>query len=123
DYKTGNVDSIVLQEMEELFENNRKKPKKEILQALIYSFIYKKNYSPKQPLTPAIYSLSKLFGDNFNPSLRKEKAPLVFQDIEDEFFARLQELITEMFSPATEFVQTPHESACVYCAYNKICQR
>jgi hypothetical protein len=42
DYKTGNVESFSFKEVEELFEKDKEKPKKEILQALIYCLIYQR---------------------------------------------------------------------------------
>lgn len=123
DYKTGNVEAFTINNLEELFEKNSKKPKKEILQALIYCLVYMKNNKTHDSLSPAIYSLRKVFEENFNPSLKIDKAQLIFKDIEEEFTVKLQELITEMLTPASGFSQTPHKEVCKYCAYNKICQR
>ena len=54
DYKTGNVESLSLKEVEEIFEKNLEKPKKEILQALMYCMIYKKNSGTMNSLQPEI---------------------------------------------------------------------
>lgn len=123
DYKTGNVDSLSLEDIDELFEEYKEKPKKEILQALVYSFIYKKKNNTRQNVTPTVYSLRKLFDVKFEPEIKMDKKPLIFQEIEGAFSEKLQELITQIFSPVAQYTQTPHEKNCQYCAYNKICQR
>ncbi len=123
DYKTGNVESFVFNDLDELFEKDREKPKKEILQALIYCLVYKKNTEETGELQPAIYSLRKLFEENFAPEIKKNGKAVSFQEIESEFTEQLQLLVSEIFSISGTFNQTPHEKYCQYCPYNKICQR
>lgn len=123
DYKTGNVESFVFNELDELFEKDREKPKKEILQALIYSLVYKENSEETGELQPAIYSLRKLFEENFSPEIKQNGKAVSFQEIESEFTEQLQLLVSEIFSKSGKFYQTPHEKYCQYCPYNKICQR
>lgn len=123
DYKTGNVESFVFNDLDELFEKDREKPKKEILQALIYCLVYKKNTKETGELQPAIYSLRKLFEENFASEIKKNGKAVSFQEIESEFTEQLQFLVSEIFSNSGTFYQTPHEKYCQYCPYNKICQR
>jgi ATP-dependent exoDNAse (exonuclease V) beta subunit len=123
DYKTGNVESFSFKELDELFEKDKEKPKKEILQALIYCLIYKKNTGETTDLQPSIYSLRKLFEENFSPEIKRNNQIFSFQDIEEEFTDKLQTLVTEMLSESGRFYQTPHVKFCQYCPYNKICQR
>ncbi|MCA1760180.1 MAG: PD-(D/E)XK nuclease family protein, partial [Bacteroidales bacterium] len=106
-----------------LFEKDKEKPKKEILQALIYCLIYQKNTGESADLQPAIYSLRKLFDENFSPEIKMNNQTFSFQDIEEEFTEQLQTLVAEMLSDLGTFYQTPHEKFCQYCPYNKICQR
>ncbi|MGM0622123.1 MAG: PD-(D/E)XK nuclease family protein, partial [Bacteroidota bacterium] len=123
DYKTGNVDSLSFQNVDELFEKDLEKPKKEILQALIYSKALNENLNEKTDIQPAIYSLRKLFGEKFEPEIKFNKQPVVFQEVEDEFTEHLKLLVSELFSDETTYYQTPHEKLCQYCPYAKICQR
>ncbi|HDR52546.1 MAG TPA: PD-(D/E)XK nuclease family protein, partial [Mariniphaga anaerophila] len=123
DYKTGNVESFSFKEVEELFEKDNEKPKKEILQALIYCLAYKENTRETSDLKPAIYSLRELFKGNFAPEIKRNFQPFSFQEIEGEFTEQLSHLIVEIFSGSGRFYQTPHEKFCQYCPYNKICQR
>ena len=74
-------------------------------------------------LQPAVYSLRKLFDEDFDPVLKMNKNPFFFGEVEEEFIEKLKELITEIFSPANHYYQTPHIKNCQYCSYNKICQR
>ncbi len=123
DYKTGNVDSLSFNEVDELFEKDKEKPKKEILQALVYSLIFKKNTGASGEIQPAIYSLRKFFEENFSPEIKLGKNPLSFEEVEEEFTEKLKQLVEEIFSAETIYSQTPHENYCTYCPYNKICQR
>ncbi len=123
DYKTGNVESFSMSEVGELFEKDKEKPKKEILQALIYCHIFQQNSEVEGDLQPAVYSLRKLFEENFSPELKMNRTPLVYQDVQEEFLENMQELITEIFSADLQYYQTSHVKYCQYCSYNKICQR
>ncbi len=123
DYKTGNVESFTLNEVAELFEKDNDKPKKEILQALIYCHVFQNDSGVREDLQPAVYSLRKLFDEKFSPDLKMNKNPLLYQVVQQEFTEKLQELVAEIFSDEVQYYQTPHEKYCKYCSYNKICQR
>jgi hypothetical protein len=123
DYKTGHVETMTFKEIDELFEKDKEKPKKEILQTLIYCLVYKKDAGETSDLQPAIYSLRELFKENFDPEIKRNFLPLSFKEIENEFTGKLESLVSEMLSGLGRFYQTPHEKFCQYCPYNKICQR
>jgi ATP-dependent helicase/DNAse subunit B len=124
DYKTGNVSSKSFYAYDELFEKDKKDPKKEILQALIYCLAYKKATGYSGTIKPGIYSLREFFKkDTFDPYIKFNREILSFGETEDEFEEKLKILIEEIFSVPGQFYQTPHKSVCKYCPYNKICQR
>jgi CRISPR/Cas system-associated exonuclease Cas4 (RecB family) len=123
DYKTGNVTSFSFKALDELFEHDLEKPKKEILQALIYSLVYKDEKDIEDEIQPAIYSLRKLFGEKFAPEIKYNSKPIVFQELEQEFRDKMHDLVAEIYSPTTTYSQTPHEKVCQNCPYNRICQR
>lgn len=123
DYKTGNVTSFTFKALEELFENDLEKPKKEILQALIYSLVYKDDEDVEAEIQPAIYSLRRLFDEKFAPEIKYNSKPFAFQSLESEFRDKMQDLVAEIYSASTTYSQTPHEKVCQNCPYNKICQR
>lgn len=122
DYKTGYVKSNSFNEVDELFEREAKDPKKEILQALIYSWILNQQ-SDEKHILPAIYSLRNFFNDNFNPYIKFNRNELIFDEIKEEFEEKLKELVGEIYSAENSFSQTPHFDNCRYCPYREICQR
>ena len=122
DYKTGYVKSTVFKEVEELFARNLKDPKKEVLQAMIYTWILSVN-SKETDFQPAIYGLRNLFKDNYNHDVRWDKHGFSFSELKEDFVSELKSLLTEIYSTENSFVQTPHLEHCKYCAYKSICQR
>ena len=123
DYKTGNVDSLSFKNLEELFEKDLKKHKKEILQALIYTCVLSRNKTNENEFQPVIYSLRKFFDETYSPEISWGKQDFSFQEIEAEFLGHLKGLVQEILSPENVFTQTPYVEKCQYCPYNKICQR
>jgi len=123
DYKTGNVTSFTFKALDELFEKDLEKPKKEIFQALIYSLVYKDEKDVEDEIQPAIYSLRKLFDEKFAPEIKYNSKPFAFQELEQEFRDKMHELVAEIYSPTATYSQTPHEKVCQNCPYNRICQR
>jgi hypothetical protein len=117
------VDSLSFNEVEELFERDNEPSKKEILQALVYCHIYKGNLNEDAELQPAIYSLRKLFDDNFYPEIKRNKSSFIYRDVESEFMEKLHLLVSEIFSPDNHFAQTLNEKNCKYCSFNKICRK
>ncbi len=122
DYKTGNVGSLAFKDVEELFRKNEKSPKKEILQALIYSIVVQ-DCTGETDIKPAIFSLRKLFSDNFDPTLKMDKTELKISAVKEEFTEKLKMLLAEIYASTGNYGQTPHIEHCNYCAYNSICQR
>jgi len=123
DYKTGNVDSLSFKDIAELFNKETEKPKKEILQSLLYCFILKENIGDNYPLIPAVYSLRDSFKDNFSTEIKFDRKNFYFQDIEEEFISQVKSLISEIFTCPPEYRQTSNERVCSYCPYKSICQR
>lgn len=122
DYKTGNVKSKSFKEVADLFTKDLKDPKKEVLQAMVYTWILSKDLNETE-FRPGIYSLKDLFKDNFNPEISWEKHDFSFNELMEDFVAELKILLHEIYSSENIFYQTPHKEHCAYCAYNAICQR
>ncbi|HPF51526.1 MAG TPA: PD-(D/E)XK nuclease family protein [Draconibacterium sp.] len=122
DYKTGNVDSISFKEVAKLFQRDEKSPKKEILQALIYSWGISDGITDSR-VQPAIYSLRKLFDKSFDPEIKMDKQAVDFNEIEVDFEAELNALVSEIYSPDTVFTQTAYIEKCKYCPYKGICRK
>lgn len=122
DYKTGNVKTLAFKEIGELFNRDEKDPKKEILQALIYSWEISDEKQVGE-IRPAIYSLRKFFDTSFDPEVKMDKNAFDFKEIEEDFETGLKALVAEIYSPKTVFVQTQHSDKCKYCPYKAICRR
>jgi ATP-dependent exoDNAse (exonuclease V) beta subunit len=122
DYKTGNVNSTDFKLVDELFEKDKKDPKKEILQAMIYTLILSAQ-SNETKLQPAIYSLRNLFKENFNPNVTWEKHDFSFSELKEDFVMGLKSVLAEIYSSDSKFFQTKHVEHCRYCAFKTICQR
>jgi CRISPR/Cas system-associated exonuclease Cas4 (RecB family) len=122
DYKTGVVKAFSFKTVEELFERDLKDPKKEILQALIYTWALSSE-SKDLNIQPAIYSLRELFKENYSPNIKWNKNDFSFQELQEQLVSNLKELVSEIYSAENTFYQTSHTDKCKYCAYNKICQR
>ena len=122
DYKTGTVKYTNFSTIEELFVHQPKDAKKEILQALIYSWIYSQQTS-RENIVPGIYGLRNFFIDKFDPYIKFNKSEFKFHEIKAEFEENLLDLVTEIYSTQNKFTQTPHLANCSYCPYREICQR
>ena len=123
DYKTGNVEALAISQLSDLFEQDKENNRKEILQALIYCMVYSESSGELSAVQPAIYSLRKLFGENFSPDIKINGGKLLYHDIKDEFRDELTKMLSEMLSGSRSYSQTPHVKYCGYCAYRKVCQR
>jgi ATP-dependent helicase/DNAse subunit B len=123
DYKTGNVGSLSFKTMEDLFEKDVKSTRKEILQALFYTFVLSRNHRNETAFQPVIYSLRQFFSENYSPEIRRDNQNFLFSELEEEFLNFLKSVVEEILSPENRFVQTRHEEKCRYCPYRKICRR
>jgi len=122
DYKTGFVANSMFKTVDDLFLYDEKKPKKEILQALIYTWVFNAENSESK-VQPAIYALRNLFGKDFNPEIKWNKHEFNWQELEPEFLLNVKNLVGDIYSADTVFKQTEHVEKCVYCAFHTICQR
>lgn len=122
DYKTGNVKSMSFKAVDELFKRGVKEPKKEVLQAMIYTWVLSE-ITKETDIQPVIYSLRELFREKFNPKITWAQREFSFPELKEGFVAELKSLLTEIYSAENSFVQTPHAEHCKYCPYKSICQR
>lgn len=122
DYKTGGVKTLSFKEIPELFVRDEKDPKKEILQAMIYSWGISKE-GQFSNVRPAIYTLRNLFDAKFDPYIKRNRDPFDFGEVEEEFETELSGLLSEIFSEQNIFSQTEFAEKCQYCPYKGICRR
>ena len=123
DYKTGVADLSVTK-IEELFETDKfKNSKKAIFQMLLYSIIFKQNYSTFnfEPLLFITTNLNEEYSGNIK--IGKEFVNNFSAEIFGDFENFLVELLEEIFDKNIPFTQTDKFDSCMYCDYIGICGR
>lgn len=120
DYKTGRGD-LGFSDFDDMFDTSKSNRKSHILQVFFYALAYK---NTSLPVVPAIYYLRDVFNENYDPRLIYNKEPMNnVEGMMDEFTARLNNLIEEIFNPDIPFSQTENEAICKWCAFKDICRR
>lgn len=125
DYKTGNLSGsdLACNQLDELFEPDTKNLKKEIIQALVYSYILKKDFFGDKQVTATVYAILKLNDETFHPEVRVAKQVMEIGNLMPQWEELLKELLSEIFSAAGTFTQTSDGDRCRYCPYTEICRR
>jgi CRISPR/Cas system-associated exonuclease Cas4 (RecB family) len=125
DYKTGSLQSasLAFRSCEELFDTLKKNVKKESIQSLIYAYILHKERYLGQPVSASVFSILNLKDPGFNMAVRMNSQPVEISVIENEFYRHLQEVLSEIYSPATVFSQTEFPERCQYCPYQAFCRK
>ncbi len=123
DYKTGNVKTLGFYDLKDVFDSEQKDPKKEIFQALYYSYIIKSYYLGNDAISAGVYDLKQLFSDKFDPLIKYNRKPLLFNSMVETYELELKGLLSEMFSADNEFGQTEYQDHCRQCPYKSICHR
>lgn len=144
DYKTGSVDSMSIATLADLFDSQKHKNNKAILQVLMYCYFLR--HKPAKPVTSAMTpyvvkvralssDMDKMMdwlatGDVANPSRlahiggKKEGKVLVYEgDVEQEFERLLTAKISEIFDLDVPFVQVSVPKTCESCDFKNICRR
>jgi hypothetical protein len=128
DYKTGSVADMI-NSIDELFVDDRKKDSDGWLQTLIYCEAYLAN-KPVKVVRPSVYKIKKLGGGILSDKLKLKtdsKHEIVVDDykiIRDEFLNCLKEINTKIFSIDEPFSMTTDiRGKCLYCPYKALCMR
>ncbi|NLX27923.1 MAG: hypothetical protein GXY59_03020 [Bacteroidales bacterium] len=125
DYKTGSLlaSALSFSSPGELFAPDVKNLKKEIVQALIYSLILRKEVFRGSPVTAAIYSIVNLKDDHFRTNIEMNRNPVEVEGIGEELEVLLKGVLGEIYSREGVFTQTVHRERCGVCPYNVLCRR
>ena len=125
DYKTGNLlgSDLACNQLDELFDPDARNLKKEIIQALVYSYILKKDYFRDKPVTATVYAILKLNDETFHPEVRVGKQIMEIGTLTEPWEELLKQVLSDIFSADSSFSQTPHADRCKYCPYVEICRR
>lgn len=125
DYKTGNLESrdLSFRTMEELTDTLSKTRKKEVVQALIYSLVLKRDHFSGHKISALIYPVLKLSDTALNPQIRRDGQEMEIGEIRSEWESSLIAVLEQIYSPAGVFRQTQYKERCRYCPYRQICMR
>lgn len=120
DYKTGGLPGSVAQ-MEQLFSQASQK-EEYYLQTILYATIVAMQEG--MPVTPCLFFVHKSSAEDYSPKLRLNRLPLNdVRTVSEDFMQRLQQLIAEIFDPATPFAPTAKADSCTHCHYRALCGR
>ncbi|MCE5347397.1 MAG: PD-(D/E)XK nuclease family protein [Bacteroidales bacterium] len=128
DYKTGVV-ADVINSVDDLFADDRKKDIDGWLQTLLYceTFLSK---NPGMNIRPSVYKVRKLTGDSLSDHLRirsdNRNSILIddYKTVREEFIGGLTETVTNIFSSDEPFIMTNDiRGKCSYCPYKALCMK
>jgi Fe-S-cluster formation regulator IscX/YfhJ len=127
DYKTGSG-SLDFKNLDEVFEHNKDKRPKFVLQTFLYGILYGDKAQGKT-ITPGIYYMRDVFKDDFDTELHHKPERNInetvsdFKTYEDEFRQHLTICLEEIFNQDIPFAQTENVKVCQYCPYVGVCNR
>lgn len=123
DYKTGG-DDLSFKDIDELFDKDKDKRPKAVLQTFLYSELYMRD-SGAGDILPEVVKTREIFDKDFSSRLRDKQAKHDverYADYREEFMQRMQATVEELFNPEIPFTQA-EEKHCVWCPYQSICRR
>jgi CRISPR/Cas system-associated exonuclease Cas4 (RecB family) len=125
DYKSGK-DKLEFKTIEALFSDKKQDQNSAVFQTFLYSKFYKETKKPQIPITAGVYSVRKIYDNNFDYRIYNKETKSFINDynsIADNYHESLHQLIDDIFNPDISFSQTKETRNCEYCAYGKICHR
>jgi hypothetical protein len=128
DYKTGTV-SDVINSVDDMFIDDRKKDPDGWLQTLLYCEAYLA-LKPGSMVRPSVYKIKKMnfasTGDRLRLKTGNRSEIYIdnYSDIREEFITGLKGLITTIFSKDEPFTKTRDiRGKCSFCPYRVLCMR
>ena len=127
DYKTGG-DADIPESVESLFIPDKKRSHY-VFQTFMYAAIVRKALCEKgdgRRVAPSLLYIHRAASDDYSPVVRLGKSKEEVNDfsiLEEEFRARLAELLKAIFNPDTAFTQTDISEHCEYCDFRKLCKK
>ena len=128
DYKTGTVADIV-ESIEELLLDDRKKDVDGWLQTLIYCEAYSAG-TAGDTVRPSIYKIKKLVSGKLSDNMRVktgERSDICIEDyntVRDKFIEEFKTTLSKIFDKDEPFsMTTDRRGKCQYCIYKSLCSR
>lgn len=123
DYKTGSRDLKPLPDVESIFAPERVHDHSDYyLQTFVYADIVSRQ--EHKPVSPALLFIQHAAADDYDPTLKFGKEPIL--DVADHaarFNELLEQKVTEIFSADTPFLPTDDLKVCRTCPYAQFCRR
>lgn len=120
DYKTGTKKDTCWKEWDNLFVPSAKQSYY-ILQTFYYTLLMQEEM-PKAQLAPALLFIQNAEKSKDPFIYHDKKRILNFAEYADEFRARLQTLVEEIYNPTLAFEPTPVTDHCRTCPYAELCK-
>lgn len=123
DYKTGSRDLKPLPDVESIFAPERVHDHSDYyLQTFVYADIVSRQ--EHKPVSPALLFIQHAAADDYDPTLKFGKEPIL--DVADHaarFNELLEQKVAEIFSADTPFLPTDDLKVCRTCPYAQFCRR
>lgn len=123
DYKTGSRNLKPLPDVESIFDPERVHDHSDYyLQTFVYADIVRQQ--EHKPVSPALLFIQHAAADDYDPTLKFGKEPIL--DVADHaarFNELLEQKVTEIFSADTPFLPTDDLKVCRTCPYAQFCRR
>lgn len=123
DYKTGSRDLKPLPDVESIFAPERVHDHSDYyLQTFVYADIVSRQ--EHKPVSPALLFIQHAAADDYDPTLKFGKEPILdVADHADRFNELLEQKVAEIFSADTPFLPTDDLKVCRTCPYAQFCRR
>ena len=128
DYKTGG-DKNEFTDLASLFDHEKEKRNKAVLQTFLYSYAYKTESNNGYIVQPGIYKIKDVFNSDFKFEIlhiegRNKVKVLDYNQYAEEFESLLKETLADIFNKDIDFSQVIDGSkVCQYCPYSGLCYR
>lgn len=123
DYKTGSRDLKPLPDVESIFAPERVHDHSDYyLQTFVYADIVSRQ--EHKPVSPALLFIQHAAADDYDPTLKFGKEPILdVADHANRFNELLEQKVAEIFSADTPFLPTDDLKVCRTCPYAQFCRR
>ena len=120
DYKTGSFTNktTTIKSKDALRSSNADNA----FQLLVYSLMYSSEHGSDHPIVPTLFFLRSNQVE-FPVMVEENKVKLTLAEMLEFGNSELSDILSEMFDPEMDFVQTEQKSVCEYCDFKALCQR
>ncbi len=126
DYKTGSLKSgdLHFSSLEELFDDSMEQVRKEVIQALFYSFLVTRRALPGgvTRVEPSVYAVLALRSADLDFSVRMAGRPVDMKETAADFGRQLDALLSRIYGEEGRFGQTTRTGRCKICPYQPVCR-